>query len=74
MTDDDERRPPSSDTHKPPYGWRVGAGGLLERNPAEQAVIKAIRDLHRAGLSLAGIAAMLEEKGLLPKGTAHAKA
>ena len=60
----------------PPYGWRVGSGGVrLVVHPAEQRIIGAAHRMHAGGLSLRTIGARLAQEGLLPRsgGRWHAK-
>lgn len=50
------------------YGYRVAADGVsLERDEHEQAVLAAVRELHAAGLSLRGIGAELDRRGLVSR-------
>jgi site-specific DNA recombinase len=51
---------------KIPYGYDLNAGELVE-NKSEQASIKVMVELHRAGLSLRQIAAELEARGISTK-------
>lgn len=47
-----------------PYGFRLGSDGqALEADGAETEVVKAVRELDAAGLSLRSIAARLEAQG-----------
>lgn len=58
-----------------PYGFgvrRVGGVRKLEPEPTEQAAIAAMRELRDAGVSLRGIGARLDERGIHPrKGNWH---
>ena len=48
-----------------PYGFRVSADGvLLEKEPAEQAVLAEARTLRGAGLSLRAVAQELDKAGM----------
>jgi hypothetical protein len=46
------------------HGWRVGVGGRLEEEPAQQAAIQRILALRDAGLSLRKIAAAMSATGI----------
>lgn len=51
-----------------PYGYRLAADGRrLEQDPAEQAVVEAVRRLRAEGMTLRGIAARLESEGSLAR-------
>lgn len=51
-----------------PYGHRLGADGVqLEADAEEQEIIGAVRELHRAGLSLSKIGARLTASGYTPR-------
>jgi len=49
------------------YGYRVGDDGCLVPDEHEQAVLGAVRELHAAGLSLRGIGAELDRRGLVSR-------
>lgn len=51
----------------PPYGWRCGPAGHLERDPAERVVVEVAAELRALGMSLREIGAELEARGLLPR-------
>jgi len=52
-----------------PYGQRLAADGThLEADPAEQAVVAAVRRLRAEGLTLRAIAARLEAEGHMARG------
>lgn len=46
-----------------PFGFRLDSGRLIE-HPAEQAAVRAARDLRSRGLSLRAVAANLEAQGI----------
>lgn len=46
-----------------PFGSRVGEGGKVEPEPAEQATIQEARELRLKGLSYRSIGALLAERG-----------
>lgn len=48
-----------------PFGYRVGAGGLLEEQPAEQAVIKLVEEARKRGCSLRQVVLQLEAEGVV---------
>lgn len=48
---------------RPPFGWRVGDGGILEEDEREQASLRVAREMHGRGASLRRIAAVLRERG-----------
>lgn len=51
-----------------PYGWQLGADGvLLVRCEAEQSVMATCRELRAKGWTLAAIGAELERRGLTPR-------
>ncbi len=50
-----------------PYGFSADSTGRLEENPAELAVIKHVRDLRAAGLSLRGVTAELARVGIVSR-------
>jgi site-specific DNA recombinase len=59
-----------------PYGWSLGADGVhLVPDEVEQEIIRAARELKKAGVSLRAVGAHLASKGLLPRcgKTWHAK-
>jgi DNA invertase Pin-like site-specific DNA recombinase len=47
-----------------PFGYRVGEGGELIEDPAQQMAIKRIRALHRSGRSLRAIAEDMKARGI----------
>jgi DNA invertase Pin-like site-specific DNA recombinase len=51
---------------RPPYGWRA-EGRELVAEPAEQATVVRVGELHGQGESLRGIAAVLEAEGRRPR-------
>jgi hypothetical protein len=52
-------------TARPPYGWRAESGELLE-DPAEQAALDPVGELHGQGRSLRAIAAALSLRATGP--------
>ena len=48
-----------------PYGFSAEEDGRLIKNPAEQAVMARVRELHAEGLSLRKVAAALAEEGVV---------
>jgi site-specific DNA recombinase len=50
-----------------PFGWDFGPDGSLVANAREQMVIAWMRRLRAEGLSYRGIAARLDDEGILPK-------
>jgi site-specific DNA recombinase len=50
-----------------PFGWDFGPDGLLVVNAREQMVIAWMRRLRAEGISYRGIAARLDDEGILPK-------
>lgn len=55
---------------RPPFGWKAEGGELVE-DPAEQAALARIQELHRQGSSLRGTAAALETEGHRPRRGQH---
>lgn len=51
---------------RPPYGYRVEDGALVEDRP-EQAAVQRMRELHEAGASLQAIADALTTEGYRPR-------
>jgi DNA invertase Pin-like site-specific DNA recombinase len=51
---------------RPPFGWKAEGGELVE-DPAEQAALARIAELHRDGCSLRQIAAALKAEGHEPR-------
>ena len=52
-----------------PYGFRVGRGGMLEPDAAEQQTLREIREWHESGLSATRICAQLEADGAPARGS-----
>jgi site-specific DNA recombinase len=50
-----------------PFGWDFGPDSRLEENTREQTIIAYMRRLRAQGFSYRGIAARLDEEGILPK-------
>ncbi len=50
-----------------PFGWCLGADGILIEEASEQAVLRLIEELRAEGLSLRKIAAILTEKNCVTK-------
>ena len=50
-----------------PFGWDFGPDGFLVANAREQRVIAWMRRLRAEGISYRGIAARLDDEGILPK-------
>jgi site-specific DNA recombinase len=50
-----------------PYGFRVGAGGKLEADEAEQTVLTEVRELRATGLSHRAIVAKLAARGFVSR-------
>ncbi len=50
-----------------PYGFRIGPGGRLVREPREEVALIRIRLLSASGLSLRGLARRLATEGLLAR-------
>jgi putative DNA-invertase from lambdoid prophage Rac len=49
---------------KPPFGFRVGEGGELVTDPAQQAAIQRMRTMRAEGIPLRAIAATLVAEGM----------
>lgn len=54
-----------------PYGYSAGPDGMLVPNEAEQGVIRCIRALRAAGLSLRSIESELAKRGILSRSGRH---
>jgi DNA invertase Pin-like site-specific DNA recombinase len=50
-----------------PYGFRIGPGGSLFREPREEAILARIRALNASGASLRGIARQLAVNGVMAR-------
>lgn len=50
-----------------PFGWCLGADGILIESAEEQTVLRLIKDLRAEGVSLRKIAAILTEKNCITK-------
>ena len=60
------KRERGESTGTAPYGWSVD-GGRLVPNADERAMMAAARELRETGLSLRGVAAELQSRGMRPR-------